>query len=86
MADFKMYLDAIAKFGVVPILVIWNYKLDKEQSYIKEKMFDCFQDKEDILKNRMSSDNKKTLYIKPYLVAVLPSKENQKEDEYYKEN
>lgn len=85
MPEFKVYLDAIAKFGVVPILVIWNYKLDKEQSYIKEKMFDCFQDKEDILKNRMSSHDKKTLYIKPYMVAVLPCKEK-KENEYYREN
>ena len=85
MAEFKVYLDAIAKFGVVPILVIWVYKLDKEQQEMKEKLFDCFDDKEDILKNRMSSHDKKTLYIKPYMVAVLPCKK-QNEDEYNRKN
>jgi hypothetical protein len=85
MAEFKVYLDAIAKFGVVPILCMWVYKLDKEQTEIKEKLFDCFDDKEDILKNRMSSHDKKTIYIKPYMVAVLPCKKNEK-DEYCREN
>jgi len=80
MAEVKEYLDAIAKFGVIPILVVWVYKLDTDQQEIKEKLFECFDDKEDILKNRFSSHNKKTLYIKPYMVAVLPCKKQ--EDEY----
>lgn len=84
MADFKEYFDAIAKFGVIPILVVWVWKLDSEQQEIKEKLFDCFDDKEDILKHRFSKYDKKTYYVKPYMVAVLPCKKE--DDEYYREN
>jgi len=80
MANINTYLDAIAKFGVIPILVMWVYKLDKDQQDIKDKLFECFDDKEDILKNRFSSHKKNTLYVKPYMVAVLPCKQNNKNE------
>ena len=78
MTNINTYLDAIAKFGVIPILIVWVYKLDQEQQEIKVKLFDCFDDKEDILKNRFSKKENKTLYVKPYIVAVLPNKKNNK--------
>lgn len=85
MAEFKVYLEAIGKYGVIPVLILWVWKLDKEQQEMKEKMFECFEDKEDILKNRMSSHDKKTLYIKPYMVAILPCKK-ENENEYNRKN
>lgn len=81
MAELTGVLDAIIKYGGYPILLIWVWNLDAEQTEMKEKMFDCFQDKEDILKNRITNHENKTLFIKPYMVAVLPCKQNNNDDE-----
>jgi len=86
MTNINTYLDAIAKFGVIPILIVWVYKLDQEQQEIKYKLYDCFEDKEYILKNRLSKKENKTLYIKPYMVAVLPCKNKNKNHEDNRKN
>jgi hypothetical protein len=86
MANINTYLDAIAKFGVIPILIVWVYKLDQEQQEIKVKLFDCFDDKEDILRNRFSNKDNKTLYVKPYMVAVLPCKNKNNKYENKRQN
>lgn len=83
MAEIKEFCEAIIKYGGYPILLIWVWQLDAEQEEMKNKMFECFEDKEDILKNRsISNRNKDTFYIRPIMVATLPTKCHETKEEY----
>jgi hypothetical protein len=85
MADLKEFFEAIVKYGVLPIFCVWVWQQDREIEEIKTKMYECFDDKEDILKNKISNDTNKKSYIMPYMVAVLPCKEHDKY-EYSRKN
>ena len=74
MSDLKNLLEIIIKFGVLPVLIINVYWLNTKLADVEEKMYDCFDDRETILKNRVSKENNRSRSIsKTLIVAVLPS-------------
>lgn len=73
MKEFKDILDLTIKFGVVPILMINVYWLNSELGEVKEKMYDCFDDKETILRNRTTNNSNKGSFN--HFIAILPTKE-----------
>ena len=82
MADMKEFLDSIIKYGGYPILLVWVWTLDKEQEEIKDKLYECFDDKELILKNKVTTNDNKIFYVKPLMLAVL----TKEQDEYNTES
>lgn len=73
MKELKDTLDLVIKFGVIPILMINVWWLNSELGEVKERMYDCFEDKETILRNRTTNNNEKKEPSLNWLVAVLPS-------------
>jgi hypothetical protein len=77
MKEFKDTLDLVIKFGVIPVLMINVWWLNSELSEVKEKMYDCFDEKETILRNR-TTDNRSTSNVKYLSVAIIPEKVSKK--------
>ena len=72
--SLKNLLEIIIKFGVLPVLIINVYWLNTKLADVEEKMYDCFDDREMILKNHVSKENNRSKSIsKTLIVAVLPS-------------
>lgn len=73
--EIKAILELIKTYGVRGILILCLIWMNNRLNTVEEKMFDCFDDRETILKNRSVENKPKALFlIKPMMVAVLPSK------------
>lgn len=81
MTELKNATEIIIKYGVLPVLIVNVWWINTELQEVKEKMYECFDDKEVILKNKVTNNSSNVFYIKPRLDAVLPTKKQEEKRE-----
>ena len=64
-------LDLTVKFGVVPLMFYWIFKLDNKLEDVESRLYDCYEDQIQRVENGVTKHQKDERFR---IVAVLPDK------------